>query len=362
MIRFLLLLAVAICIPACTAIDQAANHAAPTAALPGSALALRSSGSASADGSWTLTSNGFVGTYLKLDAAGDVNVSVVASGTGAQKPHFNIVVDDDRGSFDATPSQTSYAHKFHLPPGTHFIRVEFTSCRDHSDQSLTIHSLTVAGNATISNEHTDANALAASETYIASYRRGNVVVQLPSDITAGSIVHAKLVRNAFNFGTNSPGTENKYLRDNPPADSDAQKFQSFIVDHFNILVPSNAGKWIYQEPEPGKVSLSYADDIMRFAKAHDIHGRMHNLIWDTEQQPMWVRGLLKAAEAGDQQAKSITCAIALRITSSSTCSTKACTALVTGRCSALTASRIFFARLRNAPLLPTAASRFRRRN
>ena len=65
-----------------------------------------------------------------------------------------------------------------------------------------------------------------------------------------------------------------------------------------MIVPSNAGKWVFHEPSPGQVSMDYADAIMRFAKQHNLRGRMHNLIWDHPQQPAWVFELLRSRRAG----------------------------------------------------------------
>jgi GH35 family endo-1,4-beta-xylanase len=116
-------------------------------------------------------------------------------------------------------------------------------------------------------------------------------------------VRVKLVRRAFNVGANSPGVQNRWMIENPAPGSDEAKFQQFVLDHFNVLVPSNAGKWVYHEPTPGQVSMDYADAILRFARKHNLRARMHMLIWDTEQQPEWAREMLRRALAGDERAK-----------------------------------------------------------
>lgn len=266
----------------------------------GEMLALKSSGQASADG-WTLLQNGYVGTFVHLDSPGDVTFSIHAMGAGVSKPRFNIVINDAKASFEVGPRTAEYPHRFSLPAGTSFLRVELVSRATNPDQTLTVRELTLTG-AQVRNELNDANALAASETYIKNYRTADIVVRLP-DVAPGTEVQAKLLRKEFNFGANAPGTENKYLIDNPPPDSDAAKFQRFILDHFSMIVPSNAGKWVYHEPSPGNVSMEYADAIMAFAKRHNLRGRMHTMIWDHPQQPDWVNDLLEKAAAGDAGAK-----------------------------------------------------------
>jgi len=235
------------------------------------------------------------GTFIQLDEPGDITISLNASARA------RIVINDSK-------VESQQQQHFSLPAGTHFVRIEFANSADSAGD------VSISG-ARVCNELNDANALAASETYIKNYRTGNVVVRLP-DVAPGTEVQAKLVMKEFNFGTNAPGTENKYLIDNPAPDSDAAKFQKFVLDHFNMLVPSNAGKWAFHEPtQGGPMSMDYADAIMRFAKQHGLRGRMHNLIWDHPQQPAWVLELLRAAENGDGNAKKkLRAAISNRIT------------------------------------------------
>ena len=54
----------------------------------GTSLAYRSSGAA-AGSDWTLSENGYVGTYIKLDAPGDVTINAQASGlAGGGGPEY----------------------------------------------------------------------------------------------------------------------------------------------------------------------------------------------------------------------------------------------------------------------------------
>ncbi len=188
-------------------------------------------------------------------------------------------------------------HRFSLPAGMHFVRIQPA----HPRAALTVRSVTIDG-AAVRNAHTDANGLAAADTYVANFRRGRVTVKLDG-VAPGTPVRVRLVRRAFDIGANSPGVQNRWMVENPPEGSDAATFQRFVLDHFNVLVPSNAGKWVYHEPAPGQVQMDYADAILAFVKKHGLRARMHTLIWDTEQQPDWARELLKRALAGDAPAK-----------------------------------------------------------
>src|SRR5262245_31096582 len=66
----------------------------------GSTLSHRSSGSGV--GNWTLSENGYVGTYFTLDSPGPVTITARASGTtnDAVLPHMNLVVADTKVGFD----------------------------------------------------------------------------------------------------------------------------------------------------------------------------------------------------------------------------------------------------------------------
>ena len=84
-----------------------------------------------------------------------------------------------------------------------------------------------------------------------------------------------------------------------PADSDAGRFQRFVLEHFNTVVPSNAGKWLYTEAVRNFVTMEYVDLILRWAGRHGLYTRMHMLLADTAQQPSWVLDLLGAAQGGE---------------------------------------------------------------
>jgi GH35 family endo-1,4-beta-xylanase len=148
----------------------------------------------------------------------------------------------------------------------------------------------------------DAAALAAADAYIQSGRRGRARVRIEG-AAAATPVRVRLKRHAFHFGINVPGTFNRFLIEGAPWDSEAGRFQRFVLDHFNTVVPSNGGKWIYNEGVREFVTMDYVDLILRWAARHRLFARMHTLIWDTEQQPAWAVDLLTAAAGGDAAAK-----------------------------------------------------------
>ncbi|MBC8107521.1 MAG: endo-1,4-beta-xylanase, partial [Anaerolineae bacterium] len=231
----------------------------------------------------TLSQNGFVGTYIRVGKAGDVSIAVHAPAT--QQAKLAVIVADTN------------ATNVTLPAGTYFVRVQ-----SNANAPVTIDSIDING-ATIVNKHTDANALAAADSYIANFRRGAANVKLDG-AAPGAKVHVKLKRHDFVFGTAVGGFDkNELFIDNPPADSDAAKYQDVIKREFNAIVPGNAGKWAYNEKERDVVTMHYIDALRRFAKDNSLKMRMHTLLWNTGQQPQFITDLVDKAAAGDVNAK-----------------------------------------------------------
>ncbi len=270
--------------------------------LVGRDLAVRSNGNAEGN-AWVLDGNGYVGTYLRVDEPAEISITVRTAGQtdGDVTPQLSAVVADHARSFAATDKPADHTAAFTLPPGTHFVRLQLDNDTPATDLRLAIHHLAVEG-AEVVNEHTDALALAAADTYLEHYRQGPITLALPPE-TAGQEAHITLVRNEMLFGAIAPGASNVLLDPDAAPGSEPALYQEALRTHFNVTVPSNAGKWAYNEPAPGMVTMDYPDTILKFARDHDMAARMHALVWDTEQQPGWVHELLDRAKAGDADAK-----------------------------------------------------------
>jgi autotransporter-associated beta strand protein len=295
------------------AVSSAASLRAQTT-LTGTSMALDSGGSA------TMSSNGYLGTYLVVPSGGaTINFTANAtegSGSGSgSAPHMNIsIADSDLGFSVASTSATNYTtSNITLPAGMYLVSDQ----RDYSGnigvtRSETLNNFsvnTVSGStATFSNVNTDAsgNALAAANTYITNFRQGPATVTLsgPNNIPylPGTPVTARLASNAFNFGTNVSGSSqsdiNTYIGSNPTAGSTADYFQQFINTYFNAVVPSNVGKWGDDEATQNSLTMGAADTVTAYAKTHQMMARMHNLIWGN-QQPTFVNTDLTNAQSSN---------------------------------------------------------------
>ena len=273
--------------------------------IPGSGAAFRTTGT-SAGSTYTLTENGYVGTYLTLAAPATVNFSLSASGasSGGAAPRMNLVVNDSKFGWDVGAAASNYDASIALPAGTHFVRTELTNAPLGSGRSLSINSLSAGGaGVALANADNRANALAAANTYINHYRRGSATVALrgPGDIPllAGTSVNVDLTRHAFNFGTAVAGFNGAAsLTTNAT-------YAQRVNQHFNAVVPENAGKWGSNSsgstpPPPGSSgNISYSNAILSWAQQNNKRARMHNLIWGN-QQPTWVNNML--ANAGSHSA------------------------------------------------------------
>jgi endo-1,4-beta-xylanase len=278
----------------------------------GNGMILKSSGAASGS-AWTLSTNGYVGTYITLSQPGSVNITVNASGQSSSSlaPQMTLSIADYNRSFDVTSTSTAnYSYSTpNLPAGTYFLRTQLDNQTGTATPSLTIANLQISSNATINNSSTDALASAAANTYIDNFRRGPATVRLVGTVP-GTVVSVNMTRNAFNFGGTVSGVSNNDSKDmitnsTPAAGTEQAKFQNFINANFNTIVPSNAGKWASNEngnTQPSSPNMTLVDKQANYAVAHGMQERMHNLLWGT-QQPTWVNNLITQAQASDATAK-----------------------------------------------------------
>src|SRR5688572_3813067 len=97
---------------------------AQTVSLTGSSMTMRSTSPTTPA---TLSSNGYLGTYLTIPAGGaTVNLTVNAArgATGAGNPHMNIVVADTLVPFTLASSANYTTGNITLPAGTYVVRTE----------------------------------------------------------------------------------------------------------------------------------------------------------------------------------------------------------------------------------------------
>lgn len=283
--------------------------------LNGNQFAYRPTGSSSGS-SWILSRNGYVGTYVTLSAPGAVTITVNANGTasGGTAPRMNVVVADTTKGFDVTSG--NYTATMNLPAGTHFLRTEFTNDLALTAKSLKINSVSVTG-ANVSNTASNSNALAASDTYIANYRKGPAAVQL--GLPAGTPVQVKLKRLDFNWGTVVPGSGtgttygvDKYL--GTKGEPKQTNYQARLNQNFNSIGAENAGKWNDTEQTQGRPNMTGVDMILNYADAHGMTSRLHTLAYDRDQNdPKWVRDLRNQAVSSSTAKTKLRKAISSRI-------------------------------------------------
>ena len=289
----------AVCLAVAAVVLAVSSAGSAQTSLKGSELALQSDGTP--DGK--LERNGYVGTYIRVDKAGDVEIVVKASGTvnNGARPRLTVAVADDAVSTDLDANANARL-KTRLPAGTHFLRVQLDNAPLPGARAASIESIDVSG-ATFLNENSDAHALAAADSYIDGFRKGEVVLQVKG-VPAGTPVRVKLKRHSFHFGAAVSGYEQSmHLEPNPAPGSDSARYQQALREQFSLIVPGNAGKWEYNEKERGKPTMEYIDQIRAFAKTNRQNMRMHAILWDTGQQPQFVKDLLTKAAAGDAAAK-----------------------------------------------------------
>jgi hypothetical protein len=245
--------------------------------------------------------DGYAGTYIYLPSDGAVTFTANASGTASSgvDPDMSISIADFNQSFTVNAAHgSSYTYTTPvLPAGTYFVRTQLDN-QGATTPQLTLNSLTVSSNATVLNASDTTsennNALAAADTYIANFRQGAATVS--TGFSSGTPVQVSMVRNAFNFGSYVPGFNQQGVADYLGANPTAPAFQSFLNKNFNMLVPSDAGKWGWDEAQQNSMTMQAADMVTAYAKAHNMTGRMHNLLWSFgSEDPSFVTDQLNAS-------------------------------------------------------------------
>ncbi|MGD0139470.1 MAG: autotransporter-associated beta strand repeat-containing protein, partial [Tepidisphaeraceae bacterium] len=289
----------------------------------GDNLALQSSGAAAGNG-WTLSSDGYVGTYINLSTAAPVTFTLNASGvtSGGLSPDMTLSIADSNDSFSVSSGTlTNYTYTTPtLPAGTYFVRTQLDNQTATQTPALTVGSLTVAGSGvSVLNSNTNTNATNAATTYATNYREGPATITLTNGngvhLGAGTSVQVKLIDNSFNFAGAvyglSPYDEpsawmnwNSNGQNLTPNTSEETNYQNAILSNFNMIVPGNAGKWVNNEYTQGSVNMSMVDAMSDFASQHGLSMRMHNLLWNTEQHAFRVvltESALADAAAADRR-------------------------------------------------------------
>ena len=93
-----------------------------------------------------MSESGFVGTYLEVEKAGKVHITLRAEGHADQgaAPRVGLVVADVAKQFDVTATPDDYELVTELPEGTYFVRAEFENGSEGS-RELTFHEISVEG-------------------------------------------------------------------------------------------------------------------------------------------------------------------------------------------------------------------------
>src|ERR1700722_14828300 len=144
--------------------------AVASAQLNGNAFALRSTGAA-AGTDWTLSSNGYLGTYIPVPSPGvQVSFSINADGTPSNSvaPDMSLSVAGENTSFSVSSTNPNlYTATLNLPGdpaananGTYAVRLQLDNQNATATPSLTVNSMSVTG-ATVVNSNTSPLAMNA---------------------------------------------------------------------------------------------------------------------------------------------------------------------------------------------------------
>jgi endo-1,4-beta-xylanase len=81
-----------------------------------------------------------------------------------------------------------------------------------------------------------------------------------------------------------------------PAQLSEAAYASTLAREFNMVEPEDALKWEVVHPEPERFDFSQADQVVDFARQHDMKVRGHTLVWHRQNPPWLTEGKNTSAE------------------------------------------------------------------
>ena len=84
-----------------------------------------------------------------------------------------------------------------------------------------------------------------------------------------------------------------------PAQLSEAAYASRLAREFNMIEPEDALKWEVVHPEPQRFDFSQADQVVDFARRHDMKVRGHTLVWHRQNPPWLTEGKYTSAELAE---------------------------------------------------------------
>jgi endo-1,4-beta-xylanase len=89
-----------------------------------------------------------------------------------------------------------------------------------------------------------------------------------------------------------------------PRDLSDPVLSQITADQFSVLTPENEMKWQVVEPQQGTFNWTGADNLVKFAEAHDARVRGHTLVWHN-QLPSWLTQGVANGTISDSQLRDL---------------------------------------------------------
>jgi GH35 family endo-1,4-beta-xylanase len=256
--------------------------------LNGSAIIMHGNGVASGNG-WQLGETGNLSTYYSVPAGG-ANVAFTFNATGANAATADFRIGDVDHPFTIANGTNNYQFTTFLPAGLWIgsFNLNNNDGGTVSGRTLRLNTVSETG-ATIQNQNTDANALAASNSYIQNYRRGQITV---GGFTPGQQVNVSLnhLGQNFHWASDYDWTETGMLTG---TSANALAFQNYLRLNYNHLDTGNQ-MWKDTEDPQGSIDMYQAAPLLAFTQANGMSARLSFMLYD-QQDPAWVTSLRNQA-------------------------------------------------------------------
>ncbi|WJX63235.1 endo-1,4-beta-xylanase [Trifolium repens] len=181
----------------------------------------------------------------------------------------------------------SVSQKIHLQKGLHYSLSAWIQVSE-ADVPVTAMSNTTSAEIWIDNislqPFTEKEWSSHQEQSIEKARKRKVLVQAIDEQgrpLQNASVNVTMNRLGFPFGS----AINKNILSN-------SAYHNWFTPRFTVTTFEDEMKWYTNEYAPGKENYYEADEMLQYAKKHDIFVRGHNVFWDDPRyQPNWVTSL-----------------------------------------------------------------------
>ena len=265
-------------------------------------MQIKSTGAKIDSGGWNIWSNGYIGSWLKFQEAGEFSIKINAGGTKAAKqfPKMQLLIDiQPVSTWNLTDTKAKdYFAKVKISAGSHLMQIAFLNdyYKLAEDRNLYVYKVTI----TPTGDYIEPKIVKAPDwkkeanERIEKIRKGELTVKVV-DESGTPVKEAKveIIQKKHDFGFGTALTYRMLTGRYANTDA-AKKYKEIVKEYFNCAVHENAMKWRQLERVQNKPDYTNADAMFDWCKENEIKMRGHCLLWASPRcVPAWLKKLPK---------------------------------------------------------------------